>query len=42
LKIYRTARIRTRREEAISYCHDVLEQGDDFSKYEITEWYPED
>jgi hypothetical protein len=31
-----------RREEAVNYCHDILEHGDDITKYEITEWYPED
>ncbi len=31
-----------RREEAVNYCHDILEEGDDIKKYSITEWYPED
>lgn len=31
-----------RHEEAENYCHDILEEGDDVSKYNITEWYPSD
>ncbi len=30
-----------RLEEAQNYCHDILELGDDPSKYNITLWYPE-
>jgi len=30
-----------RYEEAQNYCHDILEEGDDPTKYNITEWYPE-
>ena len=30
-----------RREEAENYCHDILEEGDDVTKYNITVWYPE-
>lgn len=31
-----------RYEEAENYCHDILEEGDDVSKYNITTWYPEE
>jgi predicted peroxiredoxin len=30
-----------RRGEAESYCHDILEEGDDATKYNITVWYSE-
>lgn len=30
-----------RREEAENYCHDILEEGDDVTKYNITVWYSE-
>ena len=30
-----------RREEAVWYCHDILEEGDDVTKHNITEWYRE-
>ena len=30
-----------RREEAENYCHDILKEGDDATKYNITVWYPE-
>ena len=30
-----------RRSEAEEYCHDILEEGNDPSKYNIEEWYPE-
>jgi len=30
-----------RRSEAENYCHDILEEGDDVTKFNITTWYPE-
>lgn len=30
-----------RREEAENYCHNILEEGDDITKFNITVWYPE-
>ena len=27
--------------EAQNHCHDILEEGDDMTKYNITIWYPE-
>ena len=31
-----------RKEEAENYCHDILEEGNDKSKYKIDVWYPDD
>lgn len=28
-----------RREEAEKYCQEILKEGDDITKYNITEWY---
>jgi len=30
-----------RREDAECWCHDVLEEDDDVTKHNITEWYRE-
>lgn len=31
-----------RMSEAEDYCHDILEEGEDATKYSINEWYPTD
>jgi hypothetical protein len=43
-EIYVTSddRVFIRLSEAQNYCHDILEEGDDISKYNIVTFYPED